>query len=193
MLFRSLNSVSSKFLLEHQFVPNPIVPSIALFMAFVHQSVNKMSHKFAQNEKRYNYTTPKSFLEMINLYLKVLTTKNEELLHNTNRLENGLEKLRACGLQVAKLKKQLAVQEKELAKKNAEADHLIKVVGVETEKCSQEKAVAEVEKVKVAEINEVVSVKQADCAEDLKKAEPDRKSTRLNSSHSQQSRMPSSA
>ena len=109
---------------------------------------------------------------MINLYLKLLTTKNEELINNTERLENGLEKLRLCGVQVAKLKKQLAVQEKELNKKNAEADHLIKVVGIETENCTQEKAVAEVEKVKVAEINEIVSVKQADCAEDLKKAEP---------------------
>ena len=70
------------------------------------------------------------------------------------------------------LKKQLAVQELELAKKNAEADHLIHVVGVETEKCTREKAQAEVEKANVAEININVSIKQADCAEDLKKAEP---------------------
>ena len=168
----ALVSVSSKFLNEHKYVPNEITPSIAQFMAFVHQSVNKMSKTFATNEKRHNYTTPKSFLEMINLYSKVLTTKNEELIHNTKRLENGLDKLRVCGVQVANLKKQLAVQEKELAKKNAEADHLIKVVGVETENCSKEKEVAEVEKIKVAEINAIVTVKQADCAADLKKAEP---------------------
>ena len=49
---------------------------------------------------------------------------------------------------------------------------MIQVVGVETEKCTQEKAQAEIEKVKVAEINVVVSAKQADCAKDLKKAEP---------------------
>ena len=168
----ALVSVSSKFLHEDKYIPNEITPSISQFMAFVHQSVNNMSKTFAQNEKRHNYTTPKSFLEMINLYLKLLTTKNEELINNTERLENGLEKLRLCGVQVAKLKKQLAIQEKELNKKNAEADHLIKVVGIETENCTQEKAIAEVEKVKVAEINEIVSVKQADCAEDLKKAEP---------------------
>ena len=60
----------------------------------------------------------------------------------------------------------------ELAKKNAEADHLIHVVGVETEKCTQEKAQAEVEKVKVAEINVTVTAKQIDCERDLKKAEP---------------------
>ena len=46
------------------------------------------------------------------------------------------------------------------------------MVGVETEKCTQEKAQAEVEKVKVAEINVTVTAKQIDCERDLKKAEP---------------------
>ena len=55
---------------------------------------------------------------------------------------------------------------------NAEADHLIQVVGVETEKVTQEKATADQEKVKVDEINVQVSIKQMDCAADLKKAEP---------------------
>ena len=168
----ALISVSTKFLSEHPHVPQDIRGSIGQFMAFVHQSVNKMSKIFAQNEKRYNYTTPKSFLEMINLYSKILTTKNEEIIHNSKRLENGLEKLRLTGIMVNSLKKQLAVQEVELAKKNAEADHLIKVVGVETEKCTKEKATAEIEKVKVAEINVMVTAKQEDCAKDLKKAEP---------------------
>ena len=45
-------------------------------------------------------------------------------------------------LQVDALKAQLAIQEVELAKKNAEADHLIHVVGVETENVTQEKKVS---------------------------------------------------
>ena len=42
-------------------------------------------------------------------------------------------------LKVDALKAQLAIQEVELAKKNAEADHLIHVVGVETENVTQQK------------------------------------------------------
>ena len=49
---------------------------------------------------------------------------------------------------------------------------MIEVVGVETEKVSKEKATADKEKIKVNEINKEVSIKQKDCAEDLKKAEP---------------------
>lgn len=34
-------------------------------MAFVHGSVNDMSALYLANERRYNYTTPKSFLELV--------------------------------------------------------------------------------------------------------------------------------
>lgn len=46
------------------------------------------------------------------------------------------------------------------------------MVGVETEKVSKEKAIADEEEQKVAAIAVVVSGKQRDCEEDLAKAEP---------------------
>lgn len=36
-------------------------------MAYVHTSVNEMSKKYFMDERRYNYTTPKSFLELVQL------------------------------------------------------------------------------------------------------------------------------
>lgn len=48
----------------------------------------------------------------------------------------------------------------------------LQVVGIETEKVSKEKAVADEEERKVAAIAVVVSGKQRDCEEDLAKAEP---------------------
>ena len=40
-------------------------PSVAEFMAYVHTSVNEESQMYLANERRYNYTTPKSFLEQV--------------------------------------------------------------------------------------------------------------------------------
>lgn len=74
--------------------------------------------------------------------------------------------------QVDDLKAKLAAQEVELKQKNEDADKLIQVVGVETEKVSKEKAVADEEEQKVAQFAVVVSGKQRDCEEDLAKAEP---------------------
>ena len=74
--------------------------SVAQFMSGVHQSVNRMSISYLQNERRYNYTTPKSFLEQIKLYQNLLGRKHQELLASMNRLENGLEKLKSTAQQV---------------------------------------------------------------------------------------------
>ena len=41
--------------------------SVSKFMAFVHGSVNEMSKQYLTNERRYNYTTPKSFLELVSV------------------------------------------------------------------------------------------------------------------------------
>ena len=49
------------------------------------------------------------------------------------------------------LKAQLAEQEIELTKKNEEADKLIEIVGIETEKVSKEKAIADEEELKVSQ------------------------------------------
>ncbi len=99
--------------------------SISKFMAFVHMSVNDMSKQYLMNERRYNYTTPKSFLELvttyvaslalracciraysacdafqINLYRNLLSKKHRELISKMERLEGGLEKLKSTASQV---------------------------------------------------------------------------------------------
>lgn len=58
------------------------------------------------------------------------------------------------------MKQQLALQEVELNKKNEEADKLIEIVGIETERVSREKAIADEEELKVNQINKEVSAKQ---------------------------------
>ncbi|KAF4517247.1 hypothetical protein B566_EDAN011631, partial [Ephemera danica] len=108
----------------------------------------------------------------IALYSKLLREKHSELRARIARLENGLEKLRSTAAQVDGLKARLAQQEIEVQQKNEAADRLIHIVGVETEKVSKEKAVANKEEAKVALIAREVSKKQQDCEEDLEKAEP---------------------
>lgn len=146
--------------------------SISEFMGYVHTSVNTMSHAYLTNERRYNYTTPKSFLEQIKLYQNLLEKQNVDLQGKIVRLENGLEKLRSTATQVDDLKSKLASQEVELAQKNEDANKLISVVGAETEKVSKEKAIADEEERKVSKFSEEVAKKQKACETDLAKAEP---------------------
>lgn len=81
-----------------------LIGSVSAFMAYVLESVNEMSKIYLTNERRYNYTTPKSFLELISLYSKLLRENTNDTLKNIKRLENGLVKLGQCAEQVDELK-----------------------------------------------------------------------------------------
>ncbi|VDN12624.1 unnamed protein product [Dibothriocephalus latus] len=134
--------------------------------------LNPALYESVSNERRYNYTTPKSFLEQIKLYESMLRKQHGSLEGKMQRLENGLEKLESTSQQVDDLKAKLAAQEVDLAEKNEEANKLLAIVGAETEKVSGEKANANAEEEKVAKIKIEVSRKQRDCEQDLAKAEP---------------------
>lgn len=61
---------------------------------------SQVSVKYQQNEKHFNYTTPKSFLEFMKLYDNLLRKKHTELTQKMERLENGLQKLLTTASQV---------------------------------------------------------------------------------------------
>ncbi|KAI8853660.1 dynein heavy chain and region D6 of dynein motor-domain-containing protein [Chytridium lagenaria] len=168
----ALTSVATRFISTCDLVPPHLKGAVTKFMSFAHQSVNGVSKKYLLNEKRYNYTTPKSFLALISLYKEMLERKSQELTRAMDRLENGLTKLQSTAAQVDDLKAKLAFQEVDLKAKNEEALRLIERVGIDTEKVNKEKAIAAEEEKKVDAFTKEVSEKAASCENDLKAAEP---------------------
>ncbi|NXD86338.1 DYH9 protein, partial [Halcyon senegalensis] len=98
----ALESVSLRFLRETETVEDSVKDSISKFMAHVHLSVNEISRLYLSNERRYNCTTPKSFLEQIKLYQNLMLKKGKDLKAKMDRLESGLEKLKSTSAQVSK-------------------------------------------------------------------------------------------
>ncbi|XP_056142990.1 dynein axonemal heavy chain 11 [Lampris incognitus] len=168
----ALQSVSFSFIQEIEGIEPAVQESISLFMAHVHTSVNQASEKFQRNEKRYNYTTPKSFLQQITLYRNLLGKSQAQLRHKMDRLDRGLQKLQTTAAQVANLKAKLASQEAELNAKSQNTETLITKIGLQTERVSRKREAADVEAQRVFVIQTEVSTKQRDCEMDLAKAEP---------------------
>ncbi|KAM3614782.1 uncharacterized protein V6R79_018954 [Siganus canaliculatus] len=168
----ALQSVSYRFIQEIEGIEPAVQESISLFMAHVHTSVNQASEKYQRNEKRYNYTTPKSFLQQITLYRNLLEKSQDQLQHKMSRLDSGLQKLQTTATQVEDLKAKLASQEAELTFKKENIEALIAKIGLQTEMISSKREAADAEAQKVAVIQAEVSVKQKDCETDLAKAEP---------------------
>ena len=73
----ALIDVAYKFLTEVEFPDDEIRKNISLNMAEVHTSIDVANDTFSRLERRHNYTTPKSFLELIDFYKKILNEKRE--------------------------------------------------------------------------------------------------------------------
>jgi dynein heavy chain len=84
----------------------------------IHISVEETSAEFYESLRRRIYTTPKSYLDLINLYTSVLEKKRKEFHQNKSRLANGLNKLNDTNKNIAELKIKLATMQPILAAKN---------------------------------------------------------------------------
>ncbi|XP_076000722.1 dynein axonemal heavy chain 11 isoform X3 [Genypterus blacodes] len=168
----ALQSVSSTFIEKIPGLEPNIRASISKFISYAHACVNEVSVKYQQNEKHFNYTTPKSFLEFMKLYGNLLEKKRTELTEKMERFENGLQKLQSTASQVEELKAKLALQEVELWQRNTDIEALIAKIGQQTDKLNQERAVADAEEQRVAAIQAKVTIQQKVTEEDLVKAEP---------------------
>lgn len=79
-----------------------------------HKSVEKISIKYLKELRRYNYVTPTSFLELLNLYKSILDSKNKGLTDQILRLKSGLDKLAGANKAVEEMKITLTKMRPEL-------------------------------------------------------------------------------
>lgn len=126
----ALVGVAQRFLNEVAILPNEeLRDQIARHMAFVHRSIGEANIRMRVQQRRNNYTTPTSFLELIKFYTSVLEDKTTKLSDIIERLSNGLNIMNSTTEKVAQLQKLLEV----------------KMVEVEIEKSATGKLIAEVE------------------------------------------------
>eukprot|EP00163_Fabomonas_tropica_P031151 TRINITY_DN730_c1_g2_i2.p1 TRINITY_DN730_c1_g2~~TRINITY_DN730_c1_g2_i2.p1 ORF type:complete len:4514 (+),score=1634.66 TRINITY_DN730_c1_g2_i2:234-13775(+) len=168
----ALTSVASRFLSRVDIGGPEVVENVVKFVASIHGDVNEVSREYLAVERRHNYTTPKSFLELINFYIGMLSKGRGELKDQISRLENGLLKLEETGAQVADLQESLQEQQVVVEERKEAADALLQVVGKEKALVDAEREVAEVEEEKMNVVAEEVKSFQEQCSEELAKAEP---------------------
>jgi dynein heavy chain len=68
----ALLNVATRFLEEEELGDKSVREAIIKFMPISFENVNKLSTKLYEVERRYVYTTPKSFLELIKLFKSML-------------------------------------------------------------------------------------------------------------------------
>ena len=142
----ALIKVSAKFLAEvHLGVDDAVKQQLAEHMAGVHLSVTVISEKYLQSMRRYNYVTPKSYLELIGFYKFLLLQKRTDVQRQIDRLDVGLSTLRKTAADVAELQVDLKHTMVKVEEKKAATDVLLVEMGVQRAGAEKEQAAASIE------------------------------------------------
>lgn len=116
-----------------------MIEAVSASMAEVHLSIDYANKRFLIEERRYNYTTPKSFLELISFYKKMLIARQADTTYNAERLERGLTIMEQVQEKVAGLKEDLKVMMVQVEEKKSGTAILIDQVTKASEHAATEK------------------------------------------------------
>ncbi|XP_075140366.1 dynein axonemal heavy chain 6 [Leptodactylus fuscus] len=135
----------------------------------IHVRVTEMADRYYEELRRRYYTTPTSYLELINLYLSMLGEKRQQLVSARDRVKNGLTKLLETNNLVDKMKIELSALEPVLKQKSIDVDALMEKLSVDQENADQVRRIVKedeaVAKVKAEETQAIADDAQRDLDE----------------------------
>lgn len=96
--------------------------AIVRFMPFSFTVVNQYSELIKTQERRFVYTTPKSFLELVKLFKNMLGKKMTYLEDEKSKFEIGVAKLKDTEEAVAVIEQELKIKSVEVEQLKKEAN-----------------------------------------------------------------------
>jgi dynein heavy chain len=169
----ALLSVSESFLGNREEIGDQDVRNrLAELCARIHLSVEATAAKFLAQLRRHTYTTPKSYLDLISLYLQVLRERKDDVGTVRRRLAIGVSKMEETNAVVADLQAQLTKLQPVLVQKTAETAELLKTVTREKADAQKVREITQKEEQKVSVKAAEVKVVKEDAQADLDKALP---------------------
>ena len=96
--------VSSEFLKDVEVPSDGIRRNLAEMCMVIHTTVEEKATEFYDKLRRRVYTTPKSYLDLIQLYITSLEEKRGESMRSKRRLALGLQKLKDTNISIAEFK-----------------------------------------------------------------------------------------
>ena len=167
----ALISVAERFLQELD-VDEGNKKALSIHMAEEHLSVGKMSEYLFETQRRYNYVTPKSYLELIGYYMYLLNLKRADVQRLIDRLDVGLSTLRKTADDVAELQINLKITLTKCDEKTEATNVLIAEMGVKKADAAVEQEKAAVEAEKAAKESAAAKIIEDRAEEELAQAKP---------------------
>ncbi|KAJ7596607.1 dynein heavy chain protein 1 [Mycena floridula] len=141
-------------------------------LVHVHSSLHQINLRLSRRQGRYNYVTPRHYLDFINHYVRLYAEKRDELEEQQRHLHVGLDKLKDTVTQVEELRKSLAIKRSQLEAKDAEANEKLKRMVADQQEAEQKKAASIEIQAALVEQDRHIEERRAIATADLADAEP---------------------
>jgi dynein heavy chain len=168
----ALISVAHRFIDEVELEDGELKEKLAMHMAEEHLSVTTASIRLYETQRRYNYTTPKSFLELISFYKYLLEKKRNDFMKLIDRLDVGLSTLRKTAADVSELQEDLKHTMEKVEEKKVMTDALIEEMGVQRQDAEVQQEAANIEAEKASKAAYEASLIEQEAEQELSEAEP---------------------
>ncbi|KAH0628434.1 hypothetical protein JD844_009589 [Phrynosoma platyrhinos] len=167
----ALLSVSRTFFMNVDLGSDRMKEELSKMCVDIHMSVTEMAEQYYAELRRRYYTTPTSYLELINLYLSMLSEKRKQLVSARDRVKNGLTKLLETNELVDKMKLELSALEPVLKEKSVDVEALMEKLAVDQENADQVRRIVQedeaIAKVKAEDTQAIADDAQRDLDEAL--------------------------
>ena len=141
----ALTAVSARQIKEmEQFGDNEtLVQKLAEISSELHKSIKEFNDSYYKSERRYNYTTPKSFLELVKYFQELVGRKDGDIISQIQRLEKGLAVVANASESIAGLKKEIEAKTVIVEEEKKNTSEVLARLEVENKKISGEKEIVE--------------------------------------------------
>lgn len=109
----------------------------------MHISVRDLNKKLQRSAKKFNYITPRDFLDFIRHFLSLKAAKQAELVEQQGHLNRGLDKLKESEDEVVELQAQLKVYQEDLNAQEIASTQKFEIVLAEQSECEKQRKASE--------------------------------------------------
>eukprot|EP01028_Stygiella_incarcerata_P003072 TRINITY_DN1583_c0_g3_i1.p1 TRINITY_DN1583_c0_g3~~TRINITY_DN1583_c0_g3_i1.p1 ORF type:complete len:4602 (-),score=1271.77 TRINITY_DN1583_c0_g3_i1:125-13930(-) len=168
---QALRDVANVFVTEDD-LPESVKEKAVQHMVEVHISVGVASKEFEARLRRANHVTPKNYLDFIQNYRSLLSTKRREIDDMRKRFEGGLTKLVQASEEVERMKVKLAEQQVVVAEQTEQNKKLMEQIYVNAAEAESKQQAATLREAELSEETKRIQVEKLDAEQQLEVALP---------------------
>ena len=164
--------------LEDEIMDKDYKDNLIAFMPYSFKIVGEQAKIMNEVERRYTYITPKSFLELLKLFVSMYKSQLETIMTNQMALKQGLSKLLEAQQTISALEEELSVKSVEITAIKIEAAANDKVareqaaiVGAEAAKANSEQEIVTEMKARIEEESRICQEELAELLPLMRNAE----------------------